>query len=80
MGQQVYKTGIVGAMRGLYHAEAYEGIENMRVQALCEVVEERLAAGVMRLGVTGYRSYEEMLEKEALDIVHVVTRPSIPRA
>ena len=80
MGQQVYKTGIVGAMRGLYHAEAYEGIENMRVQALCEVVEERLAAGVKRLGVTGYRSYEEMLEKEALDIVHVVTRPSIPRA
>jgi predicted dehydrogenase len=80
MGQQPYKTGIVGAMRGLYHAEAYRGIENMKVQALCEVVEERLAAGVDRLGVRGYRSYEEMLEGEELDIVHVVTRPSIPRA
>jgi len=77
--KKIYKTGIVGARRGLYHAKAYEGIEGMEIQALCEIDPERLEEGVRKLGVCGYKSYEEMLEKEDLDIVHIVTKPSIPR-
>jgi len=40
-----------GARRGLYHASAYKGIENMKVQALCEKEPDRLEAGVKQLGV-----------------------------
>lgn len=76
----VYRAAIVGARRGLHHARAYQGLENMKVVALCEKDEERLAAGVNELKVPGYKSYEEMLEKEHVDIVHAVTEPNIPRA
>lgn len=75
----VYRAAIVGARRGLHHAKAYQGLENMKVVALCEKDEERLAAGLKELEVPGYKSYEEMLEKERPDIVHAVTMPSIPR-
>ena len=76
----VYRTAIVGARRGLHHARAYQGLRNMKVIALCDKDRERLAAGVKELKVPGYKSYEEMLEKERPDIVHAVTKPSVPRA
>ena len=77
---RIYRTAIVGANRGLYHASCYEGIENMKVAALCEKVPELLEKGVEKLGVPGYLDYEEMLAKEKPDIVHAVTSPAIPRA
>ena len=52
----------------------------MTVVALCDIHAERLEAGVRRLGVRGYRDYEEMLRIEELDVVHAVTKPSVPRA
>ena len=38
----MYRTGIVGGRRGVHHARRYEGIENMKVIAICEIDEERL--------------------------------------
>lgn len=76
----VYRVAIVGARRGLHHARAYQGLENMKVVALCDKDEERLIAGVKELEVPGYKSYEEMLEKEHPDVVHAVTAPNITRA
>jgi predicted dehydrogenase len=76
----VYRTAIVGARRGLHHARAYEGLENMKVVALCEQDPVRLEQGMRRLGVPGYTEYQEMLEKERPDIVHAVTTPTISRA
>jgi predicted dehydrogenase len=75
-----YRAAIVGARRGLHHARAYEGMDGMQVVALCELDPERLAHGVRRLGVAGYSSMEEMLEKERPDIVHAVAKSTVPRA
>jgi len=75
----IYRTAIVGARRGLHHAKAYQGLENMKVVALCEIDDERRRAGEKELGVKGYANYEEMLEKERPDIVHAVTMPMVPR-
>ena len=75
-----YRTAIVGARRGVHHARAYEGLENMKVVAICEVDEERRKAAVETLNVLGYADYQEMLEKEQPDIVHAVTMPTVPRS
>jgi len=76
---ETYRAAFVGARRGIHHARAYQGIENMKVIALCEVDDERRKAGEKELGVKSYANYEEMLEKEKPDIVHAVTMPTIPR-
>jgi predicted dehydrogenase len=75
-----YRTAIVGGRRGVHHARAYEGLENMKVVAICEVDEERRKEAVEALNVNGYANYEEMLEKEKPDIVHAVTMPTVPRS
>ena len=64
---------------GVHHARRYEGIENMKVIAICEIDEERLKGAVEELNVPGYTDYVEMLEKEKPDIVHAVTEPTVPR-
>jgi predicted dehydrogenase len=74
-----YRTAIVGARRGIHHARAYQGLENMKVVALCEIDNERRKSGEKELGVKSYADYEEMLEKEQPDIVHAVTMPTVPR-
>lgn len=76
----MYRTAIVGARRGLHHARAYDGVENMQVVALCEIDEERRNAGARELGVKGYADYEDMLAHERPDIVHAITAPALPRA
>lgn len=74
-----YRTAIVGGRRGVHHAKCYEGIENMKVIAICEIDEDRLKNAVNELHVTGYTDYEEMLKIEKPDIVHAVTDPTVPR-
>ena len=74
-----YRTAIVGGRRGVHHGKCYEGIENMKVIALCEIDENRLKNSVNELNVTGYTDYEEMLKTEKPDIVHAVTAPTVPR-
>ena len=50
----MYRTGIVGGRRGVHHARRYEGIDNMKVIAICEIDEERLQTAVKELNVPGY--------------------------
>lgn len=76
----MYRSAIVGARRGLHHAQAYEGSKRLKVVALCEIDDERRETGVRALNVPGYSKYETMLNQERPDIVHVVTSPSVPRA
>jgi predicted dehydrogenase len=76
-----YRTAIVGARRGLHHADAYLGLEDeMRVVAICERDEALRAEAGKKLDVPTYADFEEMLQREQLDIVHAVTMPTIPRA
>ena len=76
---KTYRAAIVGGRRGVHHARAYQDLENMEVVAICEVDDQRRASAEAELNVTGYADYEQMLEKEQLDIVHAVTMPTVPR-
>jgi len=66
-------VGIVGVGR---HARAIMDelakFENVRIAALCDVVDSRLQAGLRRVqGATGYADYKEMLAK-ATDVSAVI--------
>lgn len=77
----VYRTAIVGARRGLHHAQAYSGLEHrMRVVAFCDADSERRDEAARRFHVPTYAEYEAMLAQERPDIVHIVTGPQVPRA
>ena len=77
--EKTYRAAIVGGRRGLYHAQAYKDLENMEVVAICEVDDHRRSRAEVKLNVTGYADYEQMLEREQPDIVHAVTNPRTPR-
>ena len=74
-----YRVAIVGARRGLLHAQGYEGIDNMEVVAFCEKDDARRAEALAQFDVHGYTNYEEMLRKERPDVVHAVTDVTVPR-
>ena len=74
-----YRAAILGGRRGVHHAAAYKGLENMEVVAICEADNQRRKDVADLLNMAAYENYEEMLEKEQPDIVHVVTMPTIPR-
>ncbi len=83
MTDRHYRVAIVGARRGLHHARGYESLEHRaQVVALAEVDADRRRAAGERLGlrVRLYGDWQEMLEAEQPDVLHVVTNPRIPRA
>ncbi len=55
------------------HLEAYSSVRQIEVVAGAEVREDRLAEMAGKYGFTPYTSYEEMLERERLDIACVLT-------
>ncbi len=55
------------------HLEAYSSVRQIEVVAGAEVREDRLAEMAGEYGFTPYTSYEEMLERERLDIACVLT-------
>lgn len=70
---EVLNVGIVGVGR---HARAIMDelakFENVKITALCDVVQSRLQAGLRRVeGATGYADYKEMLTK-ATDLAAVI--------
>ncbi|RKY03032.1 hypothetical protein DRP77_06995 [Candidatus Poribacteria bacterium] len=70
------RVGIVGcgnvAMNR--HAPAFAKIEGVEIVAACDLVEEKARALASRYGARWYTNLDEMLEKEELDLVDVVTR------
>ncbi|MCZ6675827.1 MAG: Gfo/Idh/MocA family oxidoreductase [Candidatus Poribacteria bacterium] len=71
--QRPYRGGLVLPYS---HAAGYAAVEETQVVATCDVHEGRLQAFVQRWNLPrGYTDYREMIEKEALDIVSVATRP-----
>jgi len=55
------------------HLEGYRQVDRIEVIAAAEVVETRLHQMTGKWSLEGYLDYEEMLEKENLDIVCVLT-------
>jgi len=75
----VYKScclGCGGRARG--HAEAYQHVNNARLEAVCDLNTERLEAFAEQFAVPRrYTDVREMLEKEKPDLLHVVTQPQL---
>jgi predicted dehydrogenase len=68
------RVGLVG-LGGVaeIHLQAYKGVEEVEVVAGAERREDRLSRMAAQWGIKGYVDFEEMLEKEKLDIVCVLT-------
>ena len=75
----VYRSAILGCgPRAACHIEAYLGIEEIKLVALCDMNEQRLQDYGSRFEVAGrYTDLEKMLAVEHPDILHVVTPPAI---
>jgi predicted dehydrogenase len=60
------------------HAQAYSKISGVKMTACCDIVEERAAQFAVKWKIPAYyTNYKEMLEKEKLDGVSVVTPDSM---
>ena len=67
--EPIYRVGIIGGGRqGTHHARGYHLHPRTEVAAVADTDPENLALFRERFGAPGYASYEEMLDKEALDI------------
>ena len=70
------RTAILGYGRSgsSMHAGAIEGNEAFEMVAVCDVDPERKRQAAERFGCAIYEDYHEMLERERLDLVCIVTR------
>jgi predicted dehydrogenase len=69
-----YRVGLVGLGQvSEAHLEGYRNLERIRVVAAAELREDRLGHVVGKWGLRGYSTVEQMLEKESLDIVCILT-------
>lgn len=62
----------VGGM-GNVHVKAYRRMEDVKLVALCDVVEEKINDLCSEIGAAKYTDYKEMIEKEEIDILDIVT-------
>ena len=74
-----YKSVILGCgPRAEAHIKAYEGIDEICLNAACDRDEVRLNEYGKRFKIPAlYTDFEEMLKKEYPDILHIVTPPNI---
>ena len=63
----------------MLHGRAYRSIEDMEVVALCELDPQLRLKASEELGVSGFADYDRMLSEVRPDVVHAVTKPTIPR-
>ncbi|MDP6115252.1 MAG: Gfo/Idh/MocA family oxidoreductase [Planctomycetota bacterium] len=75
----MYKCAMLGCgPRARGHAAAYKHVQGGNLSAICDMNEERLDAFSEEFGIeTKYTSYEEMLEKEKPEVLHIITPPTI---
>lgn len=73
----IIRTAILGYGRSgsTLHADPLQReCERFKVQAVCDISPEARAAGAARFACAGYDDYLEMLRREPLDLVVIVTR------
>ena len=74
----MYKGCCLGCgPRARGHAEAYQHVKKAKLEAVCDLNEERLNSFADEFAVPRrYTDVREMLEKERPDLLHVVTQPT----
>lgn len=60
----------LGAISG-HHIESVIALDTATLVAVCDIKEDKVAAAKEKYGVAGYTDYEEMFQKENLDVVHI---------
>ncbi|MDQ1088373.1 MULTISPECIES: Gfo/Idh/MocA family protein [unclassified Siphonobacter] len=68
------KVGVVGTgFIGPAHIEALRRLPNVEVAALCEVTSELAAAKAAQLGIARSYTFDELLQQEDIQVVHICT-------
>ena len=66
------RVGVIGCGRiSVMHFVSIESLDEVELVACCDIVKEKADEAAREYGITPYTSYEEMLEKEDLDAVHI---------
>ena len=66
------RVGIIGCGRvSVMHLGSIALLEDAELAACCDIIQERAEAVAKKYGAKAYLSYEEMLDTETLDAVHI---------
>ena len=71
---QKLNVGMIG-MGGIsrVHLDCLLSMENANIVAVCDNREDRLAAAVQRTGAKGYSDWHDVIARDDIDIVHIMT-------
>ncbi|MGE4272432.1 MAG: Gfo/Idh/MocA family protein [Desulfitobacterium sp.] len=76
--QKKMRFAIIGCGRiAPKHAESILALEEAELVAVCDVVPEKAQAFADKYGAKPYLSYEEMIEKEEIDVVTIATESDL---
>lgn len=68
------KVCIVGfGSIGPVHAKSLEGIKNVTISGICDIVKERADKGASQYGCKAFYSLEECLKDKEIDCIHICT-------
>ncbi len=71
---KVLKLGIIGCGRvAFHHAEMLKGIDEIKLVACCDLVEDKAKSLAEKTETKAYTNYHQMLDKEGLDMVTLAT-------
>ena len=66
------RVGVIGCGRiSVMHFVSIASIDEVELVACCDIKEDRAQSAAREYGIKPYTSYEEMLECEQLDAVHL---------
>ena len=66
------RVGVIGCGRiSVMHFVSIGTIDEIELVACCDIVKERADEAAKEYGIKAYTSYEEMIEREQLDVVHL---------
>ena len=72
--ENVIKFAIIGCGRIAYkHIESLKNIDGAKIVAVCDIKPERAKKYADQLSVPSYLNYRDMLDKEDVDIVNILT-------
>ena len=76
----MYKSAMLGCGgRARGHADAYRFVKRGKLGAICDMHQERLNKFGDEYGISSrYTDFNEMLQKEKPDVLHIVTSPVVP--
>jgi predicted dehydrogenase len=81
MSDRRLRVGLIGLGNvAIGHLEGYRGVQSIEVVAAAEPRQDRLTEFAERYGFTPYQDYQQMLERERLDIACVLTPVNTHRA